>query len=61
MSDARAVLAGLLQVCSVSPPVVLDATHARALQKLALAGLEYHALGCPDFRGPDLPGQDRPT
>jgi uncharacterized protein (DUF2237 family) len=28
----------------VAPPVVLAATHARALQKLALADLEYHAL-----------------
>jgi uncharacterized protein (DUF2237 family) len=36
----------------VAPPVVLDATHARALQKIALADLEYHALR--------EPGQDRP-
>jgi hypothetical protein len=28
----------------VAPPVVLDATHARALQKVALADLQYHAL-----------------
>ena len=28
----------------VAPPVVLDATHARALQRVALADLQYHAL-----------------
>jgi hypothetical protein len=28
----------------VAPPVVLDATHACALQKVALADLQYHAL-----------------
>ncbi|MHB1214097.1 MAG: DUF2237 family protein [Thiobacillus sp.] len=28
----------------VAPPVVLDATHVRALQKVALADLHYHAL-----------------
>lgn len=28
----------------VAPPVVLDATHARALQKISLADLQYHAL-----------------
>ncbi|HET9462985.1 MAG TPA: DUF2237 domain-containing protein [Thiobacillus sp.] len=28
----------------VAPPVVLDATHERALQKIALADLQYHAL-----------------
>jgi len=28
----------------VAPPVVLDATHARALQVIALADLQYHAL-----------------
>jgi uncharacterized protein len=27
-----------------APPVILDATHVRALQKIALADLEYHAL-----------------
>ena len=32
----------------VAPPVVLDATHARALQKVALADLQYHALRSPD-------------
>lgn len=31
----------------VAPPVVLDATHARALQKVALADLQYHALQTP--------------
>ena len=35
----------------VAPPVVLDATHARALQKVALADLQYHALRTPDFPG----------
>ncbi len=28
----------------VAPPVILDATHAHALRKVALADLEYHAL-----------------
>ncbi len=28
----------------VAPPVVLDATHERALRRVALADLEYHAL-----------------
>jgi uncharacterized protein (DUF2237 family) len=32
----------------VAPPVVLDATHARALQQVALADLQYHALRSPD-------------
>jgi len=40
----------------VAPPVVLDATHARALQKVSLADLQYHAL-----RTPDLPGQALPN
>nr|WP_296753483.1 DUF2237 domain-containing protein [Thiobacillus sp.] len=31
----------------VAPPVILDATHARALQKVALADLQYHALLTP--------------
>jgi uncharacterized protein (DUF2237 family) len=30
-----------------APPVILEATHARALQKIALADLEYHALQDP--------------
>ncbi len=34
----------------VAPPVVLEATHAHALQKITLADLEYHAL-----RGQELP------
>ncbi|MFN3544653.1 MAG: DUF2237 family protein [Thiobacillus sp.] len=38
----------------VAPPVVLDATHERALARVALADLEYHAL-----RYPDYPGEDR--
>ena len=38
----------------VAPPVVLDATHERALRKVALADLQYHAL-----RYPDYPGEDR--
>ena len=37
----------------VAPPVVLDATHERALQTIALADLEYHAL-----RYPQRPSQD---
>lgn len=28
----------------VAPPVVLEATHERALRKVALADLQYHAL-----------------
>ena len=28
----------------VAPPVILDATHERALRKVALADLQYHAL-----------------
>ncbi|MEW6118928.1 MAG: DUF2237 domain-containing protein [Pseudomonadota bacterium] len=28
----------------VAPPVVLEATHERALRKVSLADLEYHAL-----------------
>jgi uncharacterized protein (DUF2237 family) len=40
----------------VAPPVVLDATHARALQKIALADLKYHAL-----RYPELPSQNSPA
>jgi len=35
----------------MAPPVVLEATHARALKKISLADLEYHALrtqGLPD-------------
>jgi uncharacterized protein (DUF2237 family) len=28
----------------VAPPVILEATHARALEVIALADLEYHAL-----------------
>ena len=39
----------------VAPPVVLDATHARALRTIALADLEYHALRSPDYPGLDLP------
>jgi len=39
----------------VAPPVVLDATHARALQKVSLADLQYHALRTPDFPGQALP------
>ena len=38
----------------VAPPVVLDATHERALQTIALADLKYHALRSPDHPGVDL-------
>ena len=34
----------------VAPPVVLDATHVRALQTVTLGDLEYHALRSPDAR-----------
>jgi hypothetical protein len=37
----------------MAPPVVLDATHERALQKIALADLKYHALRYPDFPNQD--------
>ena len=40
----------------VAPPVILDATHERALRRLALADLQYHAL-----RYPDRPAQDFPA
>jgi hypothetical protein len=40
----------------VAPPVILDATHERALAQVALADLKYHAL-----RYPDYPGEDRPA
>lgn len=39
----------------VAPPVVLDATHERALQKIALADLKYHALRYPDYPGQEYP------
>lgn len=35
-----------------APPVVLEATHARALQTIALADLKYHALRASDFPAP---------
>jgi len=31
----------------VAPPVILEATHERALRKVALADLQYHALLMP--------------
>lgn len=37
----------------VAPPVILDATHERALRHVTLADLQYHAL-----RDPDMPGQE---
>jgi hypothetical protein len=33
----------------VAPPVILDATHERALREVALADLEYHALRAPEY------------
>ena len=33
----------------VAPPVILDATHERALREVALADLEYHALRTPEY------------
>lgn len=42
----------------VAPPVVLDATHERALRSVALADLEYHALRYPDYPGRDHPRED---
>jgi uncharacterized protein (DUF2237 family) len=40
----------------MAPPVILDATHERALKKIALADLEYHAL-----RDAERPSQDSPA
>lgn len=39
----------------VAPPVVLDATHERALKVIAVADLEYHALRHSDHPGPERP------
>jgi len=39
----------------VAPPVVMEATHARALQTVALADLEYHALRHSDSQGQEFP------
>lgn len=36
----------------VAPPVVLDATHERALGKVSLADLQYHALRAPEVPNP---------
>ena len=38
----------------MAPPVVLDATHVRALQTVTLGDLEYHALRSPDKPARDL-------
>ena len=35
----------------MAPPVVLEATHERALQKVSLGDLKYHALRDPDTSG----------
>ena len=40
----------------VAPPVLLEATHERALKQIALADLAYHAL-----RNPERPSQDSPA
>jgi uncharacterized protein (DUF2237 family) len=37
----------------VAPPVILDATHERALRAVELGDLKYHAL-----RTPDTPGEE---
>ena len=39
----------------VAPPVILDATHARALRHVALADLQYHALRTPDYPSQEYP------
>ncbi len=39
----------------VAPPVILDATHAGALSKVALADLQYHALRTPDYPSQEYP------
>jgi hypothetical protein len=36
----------------VAPPVILDATQARALRHVALADLQYHALRAPEVPNP---------
>ena len=35
--------------------VILDATHERALSKVALADLQYHALRTPDYPSQEYP------
>lgn len=40
----------------VAPPVILDATHERALAAIALGDLKYHALRYPDYPGQDDAG-----
>lgn len=42
----------------VAPPVILDATHERALRALDLGDLMYHALREPDHAGSDEPPQE---
>jgi hypothetical protein len=39
----------------MAPPVVLDATHERALRKVSLGDLKYHALLDPDTSGQASP------
>ncbi len=39
----------------VAPPVILDATHERALRHVALADLRYYALRTPEFPGQEYP------
>lgn len=39
----------------LAPPVVLDATHERTLQTVALADLTYYALRYPDYPGQLFP------
>lgn len=40
----------------LAPPVVLGATHERALQTIALGDLKYHALRAPDAPQRTTPG-----
>lgn len=39
----------------MAPPVVLEATHERALRKVSLADLKYHALRQADLTGRETP------
>lgn len=41
----------------LAPPVVLDATHERALQTIALGDLTYHALRTPGHPQRAAPGR----
>lgn len=39
----------------MAPPVVLEATHERALRRITLGDLKYHALRATDVNGRETP------